>query len=145
MKITERYYQVDSAGSLYVPPANLCEMGLHPGDRVCLAYLATEDGRNQYAEFAVLPAQEEDHTPSEQLQLPVSLLAQAQILPGDDVQILCLTGALMISKAATLSVEELRAVRRHLTIATGITDQLTGNPVDDVQLLRAALEEAAEL
>lgn len=145
MKLSEQYYQVDSDGALLVPTDDLRRMGLHPGDRVCFAYLAAESGENLFSEFALVPAQGEEDSAVGQIQIPEALLSQAGILPGEDVQILCLDGALLICGTETLSLEELKMVRQYLASANSLTEQLAGCGDEDLLLLKKAVERAAEL
>lgn len=145
MKLSEQYYQVEPDGALLFPTDDLRRMGLHPGDRVCFAYLAAESGENLLSEFAVVPAKGEEDSAVGQIQIPEALLSQAGISPGEDVQILCLDGALLICGAETLSLEELKMVRQYLASANGLTERLAGCGDADLLLLKKAVERAAEL
>ena len=112
MKIVELQLQVNPDGELRIPAALLREMGLEPNISVYLSYL-TEDGeKNTYQEFFI--SQESliqmETAVENKIMVPTSLLDQANLTPGQDIQIICLDGGIILCGASALDRNGLEAL-----------------------------------
>ena len=111
MNISELTFTVDRHGSVKLPAPVLEEMGLYPGDHVRVAYLTPDGVSNTFREFMLLSDPTGDAGPEEgRLLLPALLMDRAGIPSDADLQIVCLSGGILICQDAALRPEELRAV-----------------------------------
>ena len=125
MNISELTFTVDRHGSVKLPAPVLQEMDLYPGDHVRVAYLTPDGASNTFREFILLPCPAGDAGPEEgRLLLPALLMDQAGIPSDADLQIVCLSGGILICQDAALYPEELRAVLECLRQAEELSAML---------------------
>ena len=124
MKIREVFLQVSENGDLHIPPELIQEMGLSPADPVCLAYLTRAGVKNDYQEFLLSPEYIEAGEDAEKLLIPSPLLEQANLSPGEDIQILCLDRAIVLCETSTLYRHDLDAILQQLRTAQELSFSL---------------------
>ena len=126
MKIAEMTFTVDGRGNMKIPKAVLKEMGLVPNDHVRVAYLTPDGITNPFCEFMLLPesADESRLMDSDEIRIPVQLMAQANIPADADLQITCLNGGLLICQDTGLQPQELYDILEGLQAAESLTSML---------------------
>lgn len=128
MQISETTFTVSENGSLTIPKTVLREMGLSPGNTVCVAYLTHNGKENLFHEF-LLSANPLDELSEElQIRVPNHVLEDANIPVDSDLQILCLDGCIVICQDSALTPSELASVLEQLQAAGELTTPLSGNP-----------------
>lgn len=136
MRISEETYTVNKNGGLRIPAAAITKMGLKAGEHVRVAYLTSDGQRNDYREFLLQNAEDDDAESIDgaKISIPAELLANAGISQNQDVKIACLDGLIMICRDTTLTDEELSAVLSGLRLA----DELTGEIPEDLDITNVA-------
>lgn len=137
MQISETTFTVSDSGSLKIPAAVIKEMGLSPGDHIRIAYLSRDGHRNIFREFLLSADPLDVLSEDDKIKIPSHLLNQAHIPDNADLQILCLSGCLLICPDSTLNTNELSSVFESLQIAGDIAASL---PID-LSLVRNQLQE----
>jgi len=115
----------------------LQDMGIGPGDRVRIAYLANTNTENLFQEFFVLPEGLEDEMPEDHAQmitLSNELLNAAKIPTVANIQIVCFEGVIVLYKIPGIQMEGLEAALTSLGIASETLKQLAlqENDTDDI-------------
>jgi hypothetical protein len=115
----------------------LQDMGVGPGDRVRIAYLAKANSENLFQEFFVLPEGLEDDTPEDHAQmitLSNELLNAAKIPINANIQIVCFEGVIILYKIPVMQMEGLEAALKSLGIASETLKQLVQqeNDTEDI-------------
>lgn len=127
MRISELTFTVDRHGGVKLPAPVLQEMGLRPGDHVRVAYLTLDGAANAFREFLLLPDSAGGDDPeADRILLPAPLMEQAGISSDADLQIICLSGGILICRDAALRPEELRAVLERLRQAEELSALISG-------------------
>lgn len=126
MKISEVLLRVSENGDLCIPSELLQEMGLSPCDPVYLAYLTKDGEKNSYQEFLLSPNSIENKEDEQKILIPTPLLEQANLLPGEDIQILCLDRAILLYEALELERKDLEAILQQLQLASELGYLLPG-------------------
>jgi antitoxin component of MazEF toxin-antitoxin module len=122
LNIQEFALTVDKNSHLKIPNRLIKEMGLSPKDRIRVAFIA-EDGKNRYHEFLLTAENEENADHLEHVALPESLLEKAGIPSKADVQIFCVSGAIIICEDPILNMGELKEVLKSVCVATDFLDE----------------------
>lgn len=143
MKLIEESFLLTSDGVLQIPAATMKDMGLHPGDEVTVAYLAGNENQNLFREFYIGSLQDADGEAT-RIGIPTELLQNANIAPGDDLNIICLDGCILLCRDALLNEQELYEVLDALDITTDIFDQLAPDPEEALAQLIQELPEILE-
>lgn len=124
MKIIEMPMRIGESGDLYIPASILQEMGLSPNDEVYVAYLSKDGNQNEYQEFLISPQPLDAPDEGQKLMIPSPLLEQANLIPGQDLQILCLDGGIILCGESSLDKNELRAVLEQLQTVSDLACSL---------------------
>lgn len=137
MKVIEVGCTVNQYGSLKMPRTMLRDMGIGPGDRVRIAYLANANTENLFQEFFVLPEGLEDDVQegNEQKIMLSNELLSAAIIPTDaNIQIVCFEGVIVLYKISDMQIEGLEAALKSLGIASETLKQLVlhENDIEDI-------------
>ena len=146
MKISEVVLQVSENGDLHIASELLQEMGLSPADPVCLAYLTREGVKNDYQEFLLSPKSPEcieAGEDAEKLLIPSPLLEQANLSPGEDIQILCLDRAIVLCETSTLDRNDLEAILQQLRAAQELAFSLPEEAGSLIHQLEQIIQEGA--
>lgn len=132
-------FTVGKNGSFRVPSVLLRHMGIGPGEHVRIAYISRDSELNEYRELLLYG--DTDKLPEEQkIMIPSGLLERANISEGDDLQIACLDGCLLIYQDSATSEEELREILEQLIKAKEILSSLS----PDIHTAGAQLGEIIE-
>lgn len=133
------------AGTKTSVPAVLPLRGLplSPADPVCLAYLTREGVKNDYQEFLLSPKSIEAGEDEEKLLIPSPLLEQANLSPGEDIQILCLDRAIVLSGTSTLDRDDLEAVLQQIQAAQELAFSLPEEASSLIHQLEQIIQEGA--
>jgi hypothetical protein len=115
----------------------LQDMGIGPGDRVRVAYLANANAENLFQEFFVLPEGLETDMPEDHAQmitLSNELLNAAKIPTDANIQIVCFEGVIILYKIPGTQMEGLEVALKSLGIASETLKQLVlqENDTDDI-------------
>lgn len=142
MKVIEMGCTVNQHGILKMPRIMLQDMGIGPGDRVRIAYLASVNTENIFQEFFVLPEGLDD-TPEDHAQmitLSNELLNAAKIPVDANIQIVCFEGVIILYKIPGMQMEGLEAALKSLEIASETLKQLVlqENDTEDILFGRNA-------
>ena len=127
MKVIEVGCTVNQYGSLKMPRTMLQDMGIGPGDRVRIAYLANVNTENLFQEFFVLPEGLEDGVEegnAQMITLSNELLSAAKIPTDANIQIVCFEGVIVLYKISDMPIEGLEAALNSLGIASETLKQL---------------------
>ena len=143
MKISEVLLRVSENGNLHIPSELLQEMGLSPADPVYLAYLTSDGVKNDYQEFLLSSESIETGKNGERLLIPSPLLEQANLSPGEDIQILCLDRAIVLCEASTLDRDDLEAVLQQLRAAQELAFSLPEEASSLIHQLEQIIQEGA--
>lgn len=141
LRICEIRLQLNENGELYIPSSLLRDMGLSPANTVYLAYLSNDGEENEYREFLLSPESIGTMTVEKKLMIPSPLLEQANLLPGEDIQIVCLDGAIVLCRDPALDRGSLEDVLHQLQIATELTASLPQNTSSIVKQLETMIQE----
>lgn len=128
MYISESMFMVGSAGALEIPAAVLREMGLHTGDPVRVAYLTGDGQQNSFREFLLSADPLDKLTEENQIRVPNHILEDANLPADADLQILCLSGCIVICQNSALTPDELATVLEQLRTADELTTALPDSP-----------------
>ena len=140
LKISEVVLQVSENGDLHIASELLQEMGLSPADPVYLAYLTRGGAKNDYQEFLLSP---ECIEAGEKLLIPSPLLEQANLSPGEDIQILCLDRAIVLCETSTLDRNDLEAILQQLRAAQELAFSLPEEAGSLIHQLEQIIQEGA--
>lgn len=143
MKISELRLNVSREGELVIPAEVLREMGLFPSDSVYLAYLTRDGMKNVYQEFLLTSRPVGDLGEEGKIIVPPSLLEQAHIPSDGDIQILCLSGAILLFEDSTLSKQDLDLLLQQLRFASELTAVLPDQANSAIQQLEEIIREGA--
>lgn len=137
MKVIEVGCTVNQRGILKMPRTMLQDMGIGPGDRVRIEYLASANTENLFQEFFVLPEGLEDGMPEDHAQmitLSNELLSAAKIPLDANIQIVCFEGVIVLYKIPGMQMEGPEAALKSLGIASETLKQLAlqENDTDDI-------------
>ena len=143
MKIRELRLNIGRNGELVIPSVLLQEMGLLPLDSVYLAYLTKDGSKNEYQEFLLTPQSLENLGEDKKIMIPSSLLEQANISLGEDIQILCLNGAILLCEDSVLDNQDLELLLRQLQSTSDIISSLPDNANSAIQQLEQFIQEGA--
>ena len=143
LKISEVVLQISENGDLHIPSELLQEMGLSPADPVCLAYLTRDGVKNDYQEFLLSPESIEAGEDEEKLLIPSPLLEQANLSPGEDIQILCLDRAIVLCETSTLDRNDLEAILQQLRAAQELAFSLPEEAGSLIHQLEQIIQEGA--
>ncbi|WP_143382950.1 hypothetical protein [Flavonifractor sp. An100] len=125
LQIAEILLRVDENGELKIPTDLLQKIGLSPGDPAYLVYLAGSGGQELRQEFWLSPSSlEQPGLEESKIMLPTSLLEQANLSPGQDIQILCLDGGIALCGESSLDKNELRYLLEQLQTASELASAL---------------------
>lgn len=127
MQLIEETYTLLPDGSLHLPASNLLEMGMRPGEAVTVAYLSGDDMKNRFHEFMIGGLHTDNDAPVE-IRIPSELLQNAGLSSGENLNIVCLNGCILICRDATLTEQELYTVMDSLGIAEDIICSLDDRP-----------------
>lgn len=143
MEISELRLNIGRNGELVIPSVLLQEMGLRPLDSVYLAYLTKDGLKNEYQEFLLTPQLLENLEEDKKIMIPSSLLEQANISPGGDIQILCLNGAILLCEDSALDKRDLELLLQQLQSTSDIISSLPGHANSAIQQLEQLIQEGA--
>lgn len=143
MEISELRLNIGRNGELVIPSVLLQEMGLRPLDSVYLAYLTKDGSKNEYQEFLLTPQLLENLEEDKKIMIPSSLLEQANISPGGDIQILCLNGAILLCEDSALDKRDLELLLQQLQSTSDIISSLPGRANSAIQQLKQLIQEGA--
>ena len=149
LKISEVVLQVSENGDLHIASELLQEMGLSPADPVCLAYLTRDGVKNDYQEFLLSDFRAgegewiEAGEDAEKLLIPSPLLEQANLSPGEDIQILCLDRAIVLCETSTLDRNDLEAILQQLRAAQELAFSLPEEAGSLIHQLEQIIQEGA--
>ena len=143
MEISELRLNIGRNGELVIPSVLLQEMGLRPLDSVYLAYLTKDGLKNEYQEFLLTPQLLENLEEDKKIMIPSSLLEQANISPGGDIQILCLNGAILLCEDSALDKRDLELLLQQLQSTSDIISSLPGRANSAIQQLKQLIQEGA--
>lgn len=143
LKIREVFLQVSENGDLHIASELLQEMGLSPADPVYLAYLTRGGAKNDYQEFLLSPECIEAGEDAEKLLIPSPLLEQANLSPGEDIQILCLDRAIVLCETSTLDRNDLEAILQQLRAAQELAFSLPEEAGSLIHQLEQIIQEGA--
>ena len=141
MEISELRLNIGRNGELVIPSVLLQEMGLRPLDSVYLAYLTKDGLKNEYQEFLLTPQLLENLEEDKKIMIPSSLLEQANISPGGDIQILCLNGAILLCEDSALYKRDLELLLQQLQSTSDIISSLPGHANSVIQQLEQLIQE----
>lgn len=141
LKISEVLLRVSENGDLCIPSELLQEMGLSPCDPVYLAYLTKDGEKNSYQEFLLSPNSIENKEDEQKLLIPTPLLEQANLVPGEDIQILCLDKAILLYEALELERKDLEAILQQLQLASELGSLLPGEAGSAILQLKQIIQE----
>lgn len=134
--------RVDENGELKVPTDLIQEMGLRAGDPAYLVYLAGSGEPELRQEFWLSPSSLEQPVLEEsKIMLPTSLLEQANLSPGQDIQILCLDGGIVLCGESSLDKNELKYLLEQLQTATELASALPDEAGPLIQQLDQFIQE----
>ena len=139
MKIIEDRFITGADGSLTLSGKYLKEMGIGVDNEVTIAFLADSNEKNAYREFYIggLGPLEDEQA---EIQIPTELMQKAGLSYDDDLNIVCLDGAILICRDTLLNDKELSAVMDSMEIAADIVSRLPKNPDEASQCLEDATE-----
>ena len=140
LKISEVVLQVSENGDLHIASELLQEMGLSPADPVYLAYLTRGGAKN---DFLLSPECIEAGEDAEKLLIPSPLLEQANLSPGEDIQILCLDRAIVLCETSTLDRNDLEAILQQLRAAQELAFSLPEEAGSLIHQLEQIIQEGA--
>ena len=143
LKISEVLLRISENGDLHIPSGLLQEMGLSPAAPVYLAYLTRDGVKNDYQEFLLSPEAIEAGEDEQKLLIPSPLLEQANLSPGEDIQILCFDRAIVLCGASTLDRDDLEAVLQQLQAAQKLAFSLPGEASSLIRQLEQIIQEGA--
>lgn len=143
MKIIEMPMRIGESGDLCIPASILQEMGLSPNDEVYVAYLTKDGNQNEYQEFLISPQPLDAPDEGQKLMIPSPLLEQANLAPGDDIQIICMDGAIMLCGEPALDRDDLAALLTKLQSATELTTLLPEDTQSAIQYLNQFIQKGA--
>ena len=142
LQIAEISLQVDGNGELTIPTDLIEEMGLHPGAPVYLVYLAENGAAESCQEFLLSPSPLEQPVSEElKIMIPTSLLEQANLSPGQDIQILCLDGGIVLCGESSLNKNELSLLLEQLQTASELACALPSEAGPLIQQLDQFIQE----
>ena len=116
---------------------------LSPADPVYLAYLTRGGAKNDYQEFLLSPECIEAGEDAEKLLIPSPLLEQANLSPGEDIQILCLDRAIVLCETSTLDRNDLEAILQQLRAAQELAFSLPEEAGSLIHQLEQIIQEGA--
>lgn len=131
MKLIGMCISVDEQGCLVLPAEPLAEMGLKPGDGVSVTLAAEQEGMESLCPQLIITPQGvsvalqlpgiPDDEKEAGLTLPNELLEAAEIPAGSDLEVLCITGAIVITASDILNnlPHELRELFDELGVDPG--------------------------
>lgn len=142
MKIADLVLNVDQTGLLWIPAEVVREMGFKAGDAVHIAYFTHDGTKNSFHELVVFSegGQNALRTAEHTIQVPSELMLQAHLSEDEDMQIICLDGAILICRDTALNVAEIQGVQDQLMMLNNLAMMLP----DDVKELQAQLTEIIE-
>ena len=143
LKISEVLLRISENGDLHIPSGLLQEMGLSPAAPVYLAYLTRDGVKNDYQEFLLSPEAIEAGEDEQKLLIPSPLLEQANLSPGEDIQILCLDRAIVLCETSTLDRNDLEAVLQQLRAAQELAFSLPEEAGSLIHQLEQIIQEGA--
>lgn len=114
-----------------------------PADPVYLAYLTRGGAKNDYQEFLLSPECIEAGEDAEKLLIPSPLLEQANLSPGEDIQILCLDRAIVLCETSTLDRNDLEAILQQLRAAQELAFSLPEEAGSLIHQLEQIIQEGA--
>lgn len=144
MRIAETTYTINQYGNLKIPKITLSEMGLQPGDSVRVAYLTPDGLENVNREFLLCADPLTEAEDDQHISVPAALLAQANIGPDADIQIICVDGGIVISQEPAMQSKDLQKLLISLHIASDALIQLSEDPGDAIEALRHAADDIQE-
>lgn len=126
VKIIEMKLAVNSHGILEIPREIVQEMGLKAGEYISVSYLSRDGSENSFHELELYGncTQDEGEALPHTIQVPSELMAEARLSEQDDLQILCLDGAILICRDTVPNVKELEAVLEQITTANSLVSLL---------------------
>lgn len=129
MKIAELTLSIDQNGILQIPREAICEMGLKSGDVISAYYLTRDGMENSFQELVLYGDNSKltNELTQNTIQMPFELMEQANLSEQDDLQIVCLDGALLICRDTAPNTSELAEILAQLTTANGLASALPGD------------------
>ena len=127
MKLAELKLSVDATGSLQIPADILKTMKIRAGE-VYISYLTTDGEENKYRELFLSPVPVDKVDTEPDIQIAEDILQQAGISNNDEVSLVCVDGAVILYKDATLTAEELQDILNHLEVAVKLTEEVGSDP-----------------
>lgn len=106
---------------------NLSEMGLKPNSLIHIAYLTRDGEENTFQELLLTPNGLDHIQEDAVIQVPNTLLEQADLADGDDLKILCLSGYILICRDTDLRTEDFLTISEQLGQAEALTSALPFN------------------
>lgn len=117
-------------------------MGLAAGREVFVAYITEDELTNKYSEFLVSGMSLFCADTSAHIAIPEQLLSEAGIVANSEVQICCVSGAIIIAQIDTLTLSELQGVVDGITAAGKLTAQLPYSPAFALEYLNEVIDDA---
>ena len=142
-KISELRLNLGENGELVISSEILQGMGLLPLDSVYMAYLTKDGLKNEYQEFLLTPRSLENLGEDQKIMIPSALLEQANISLGEDIQILCLNGAILLCEDSVLNKQDLELLLQQLQSTSDIISSLPDHANSAIQQLEQLIQEGA--
>lgn len=108
-----------------------------------MAYLTKDGLKNEYQEFLLTPRSLENLGEDLKIMIPSSLLEQANISLGEDIQILCLNGAILLCEDSVLDKQDLELLLQQLQSTSDIISFLPDHANSAIQQLEQFIQEGA--
>ena len=83
----------------------------------------------------------ENKEDEQKLLIPTPLLEQANLVPGEDIQILCLDKAILLYEALELERKDLEAILQQLQLASELGSLLPGEANSAILQLKQIIQE----
>ena len=134
MKIAELTLNVDEKGVVKIPAEMILEMGAKPGEAINVLYYTKDGMENSFHELMVYsnrmsaPGEVAQHT----IQIPSELMRQSNLTEDEDLQIVCLDGAILICRDTAMNTAELEALLEQLAMTNDLAAALP-DTVEQVQ------------
>ena len=134
IEVIEIYVIASDDGSLTLPAVLLKDMGIGPKEQVRVAYIQNAFGKNQYKEFFFSPNGIDTIDSAASILVPEQILEEAKLLQNDEIQIICIEGAIVLAGERAFETSDLIEVLNSLLIVNEIAGECLqegADPNDD--------------